>query len=243
MKRAIYLFTAAVFFVFISASNSACLYMMESEDGNGNVVKQERDVSPFRAIRIGGAFEVSLIQGEKESLVIEADENLMEFIRTEVDGHTLIVETEKNLRNYDRLLLYITFRELEQIDVSGAVNLYGDNRLTFGDLTLETSGATEVTLDLEASSVSIGSSGASHLRLDGRCTEARLESSGASELKAGDLETEKFTLNISGAGEAVVFVTNTLDVNVSGAAHVKYRGSPQTIHQETSGASSISRIE
>lgn len=243
MKRAIYLFTAALSLAFISASNSACLYMMESEDGNGHVVKQERDVSPFQAVRVGGSFEVSLIQGEKESLVIEADENLMEFISTKVDGHTLIVETEKNLRDYDRLRLFITFRELKLIDLSGAVNLYGDNKLSFGDLILETSGATEVTLDLEASSLSIGSSGASHIILEGRCPDASLESSGASELKAEDLETEKFTLNISGAGEATVFVTNTLDVSVSGASHIRYKGSPETIHQETSGASSISKIE
>lgn len=241
MKRLIYLLPVIVFITFISASNSACLYLSESVDGNGNVVKQEREVSAFHAIRVGGAFEVSLIQGDKESLVIEADENLMEHIKTEVSGHTLVVETEGNLRNYDRLKLYVTFRELDLIDISGAVNVYGDDNLTFGDLTIETSGATELTLQLEASSLSIGSSGASKINLSGHCQNASLESSGASELMAGDLETEKFSLNISGAGESTVFVTNTLDVSVSGASQVRYKGNPQTINQETSGAGSISK--
>ena len=243
MKKSTYLLSAVVFFTFISASNSACLYLAESVDGNGHVIKQERDVSPFHAIRVGGSFEVSLIQGDRESLVIEADENLMDFIRTEVSGHTLVVETEGNLRNYDRLKLYITFRELELIDVSGAVNIYGDNTLTFGDLTIESSGATELTLDLEASSLSMELSGASEIDLAGHCRTANLESSGASELRAGNLETEKFTLNISGAGESTVFVTNTLDVNVSGASQVRYKGNPQTINQETSGAGSISKMD
>ncbi len=243
MKRAIYFIAAAVLTVFISASDSSCMYMIESEDGNGHVVKQERDVSPFRAIRIGGSFEVSLIQGDRESLVVEADENLMEFITAEVSGHTLIVSSEKNLRNYDRLRLFITFRELDLIDVSGAVNLYGDEKLTLDDLALEASGASEVNLDLEASSLSVESSGASHISLAGRCREASLESSGASGLKAADLETEKFTLSISGAGEASVFVTNTLDVNVSGASHIKYKGNPPNIKKATSGASSLSKMD
>lgn len=214
--------------------------MMEAVDGNGQVIRQDRSVSPFRAIQVGGSFEVNLVQGDKESVVVEADENLMEYIVTEVRGHTLIVETEKNLRNYDRLRLIVTFRELDQIDASGAVNVYGDDTLTFEDLSIEASGATEVTLDLEASSLSLNSSGASHIRLAGSCLTASLESSGASGLKADDMETEEFMLNISGAGEASVFVTKTLDVNVSGASHVRYKGNPQTIRQETSGASSIS---
>ncbi len=240
MKRTAFLLSAAVSFIFLTSTNSACLYTMETVDGNGNVVRQDRNVSPFRAIQVGSSFEVSLVQGDKESVVVEADENLMEYIVTEVRGHTLIAGTEKNLRNYDRLRLIVTFRELDQIDARGAVKIYGDDTLTFEDLSLEASGATEVILDLEAYSLSLGSSGASHLRLAGRCRTASLESSGASSLRADDLETEEFMLNISGAGEASVFVTKTLDVSVSGASHVKYKGNPQMIRQKTSGASSIS---
>jgi hypothetical protein len=71
----------------------------------------------------------------------------------------------------------------------------------------------------------------------------KIESSGASELNAENLETESTTLEISGAGDASVFVNSSLDINVSGAASVKYKGNPETINQSSSGAGSIRKID
>jgi hypothetical protein len=57
------------------------------ERGNGNVIKQERKVSAFNAIEVSGAFDVYLSLGSAQSVIVEADENLMPLIRTAVSGN------------------------------------------------------------------------------------------------------------------------------------------------------------
>ena len=56
------------------------------EIGSGNVVKEERKVSSFNAIEVSGAFDVELVQGTAIAVTVEADDNLMDLIRTEVRG-------------------------------------------------------------------------------------------------------------------------------------------------------------
>ena len=61
-----------------------------------NLVRQERSVSGFNALEISGAIEVNLTQGNKESLVIEADSDYIDKIVTEVQGKTLKIYPERN---------------------------------------------------------------------------------------------------------------------------------------------------
>ena len=57
--------------------------------GSGNVVTEERDVSGFDRVALSGFGEVIITQGDKESLTVETDDNLMRYIETKVRGGTL----------------------------------------------------------------------------------------------------------------------------------------------------------
>ncbi|HSG68712.1 MAG TPA: DUF2807 domain-containing protein, partial [Bacteroidales bacterium] len=72
---------------------AGCVHGITGEKGNGKVVKQLRDVKGFNSLEVGGAFTVYLSQGDKESLTIEADENLLDLITTEVHGDRLEIHT------------------------------------------------------------------------------------------------------------------------------------------------------
>jgi hypothetical protein len=243
MKNLIAFLVLILFGSTLSTSSSSCVGLCEGINGNGQVIKQERAISPFKSVSVSGSFEVVLIQGDQEALVIEADENLMEFITAEVNGNELVIGTEKNLRNYEELKVYITFKEIGSLDLSGAVDLYGEQRLKFNDLSIDASGATEITLELEAVSMTLILSGASEITFSGYCQELNVESSGASEMNAENLETDTTSLEISGAGELSVFVNDRLDVEVSGAASVRYKGNPESVNQVSSGAGSIRKID
>lgn len=209
-------------------------------DGNGNVVKETRDISSFDAISVGGAFNVILTQGNTESLVVEADENLQQIIKTKVKGKTLHITTEQNIRNSKAQNLYISFKNLEDIDISGACNLEATNALNFSSLSIEASGASEVDLEFTAETLSCDLSGASEIKLSGEVKNCRIESSGASEISAYDLITENMELRASGASEAKLHATETLKVRGSGASSVRYMGNPR-IDSDVSGAGSVKK--
>jgi len=211
------------------------------ERGNGNVVKQERKVTAFNAIEVSGAFDVYLSLGSTQSVIVEADDNLLPLIRTEVHGNTLKIENKEPIHNSKSLKVYITVTDLKRLEVSGAVDIQTQNKLTLTELAVEISGATDAVLDIAVQKLAISSSGGSELKLSGMANKLDIDASGAVDIRAFELLTEIVVLDISGAGEVEINVTKELTASVSGAGTVRYKGNPAKIDSDVSGAGSIKK--
>ncbi len=241
MRRKKYLLVAVIAVFFIGFVNllTSCDAIVR---GNGDVITEDRSVSSFDAIRVSGSFEIFLEQGTSESLRIEADENLMDIIKTEVRSGILTIYTQGNIIHAESMKVYITFVNIDDIDISGAVELTGKGMLSFSDIDIEASGAAEIDLNLQADDLEIDLSGSTEVDLAGKASKMSLEVSGAAELFAEDFELERCDISISGAGSAIVNVRDELDVDISGAASVRYKGQPR-VSQNVSGAGKIRSIE
>jgi len=207
--------------------------------GTGNFVKEERTVSNFTKLDVGGAFKIYLSQGDQEKLVIDADKDEMEEIVTEVIGNKLKIYTKSGWGNrFHEMSIYLTFKNLEYIGFSGAVEVVGENALTFTDLEMNVSGAAEIDLEMKAERFEAEFSGASELDFRGTCKTGYIELSGASEINAEGLEFQDLNIEVSGASEAKVWATGSLSIDASGASDIKYKGSPKVSIDE-SGASEV----
>jgi len=213
------------------------------EIGSGNVIREERKVSSFNGIEVSGAFDVVLIPGTTNSLTIEADDNLMKLIKTEVHGNILEIENNKPISSSKSLKVFITFVELKSIEVSGAVNLKSQTKLTLPELTISGSGASDCKLDMDVQKLNIDCSGGSKIKLSGSAKDVGVDVSGAVELFAYDFPAENYKLSISGAGKAEINVSKELNVDISGAATVRYKGTPAKNIQDISGAGSIKKVD
>ncbi len=214
---------------------------INSIDGNGNVVKEERTVTSFSKIDISGGFEVLINQGKEEKLELEVDENLLELIKTETKNNTLIIKSDKSIGKAKSLKLYISVVNLEDIDVSGAVELKNKGTFEGENLEIDVSGAADIDLKVDLEDLSMDMSGASETTLSGTANHFEIELSGAGELEAEKLKTRNAIVEISGAGSAVVHAKKTLRVEVSGAGSVKYKGNPK-VTKDISGAGSVKKL-
>ena len=209
-----------------------------------NVKKEKREVGSFTGIRVGGAFEVYVKQTGTCSVVIEADEEIMQYITTEVDGDILKIGMKKPKpscwNNVNTLKAFITVADLESIDLSGAVEFTTGTKIKGETLNMDVSGAVEADLDLDVQTLQIEASGASELDIKGQAQEAIVKSSGASDMDAFDFQVENLSIYASGACDAKVHATGTLKVSASGACDVKYKGSA-SVNVHTSGASSVKK--
>jgi hypothetical protein len=235
--RTIYLLVFSLLLLAAASLMGSCTEMYGIK-GDGNVVKEDRDVSGFASIEVSGAFNVLLYQGDTESLTVEADENLVPLIITRVRGNRLEIYTEEKIREATEMNIFLTFKQLEMIDLSGAVSLKGEEILEFDELDIDGSGATEVWLKMNAQELETDFSGASDVHLVGSANKARFDVSGASEIRAYDFVIAHCEIEVSGAAEADIHVTGNLDVEVSGAATLRYKGSPQ-VRSDISGAGSL----
>ncbi len=210
--------------------------------GNGKVTSETRDVESFHSIDLSGSYELVLVQTSGSALKIETDENLHQHIESYVEDEVLYVSSKRRIGNHRELVLYINFEELESIASRGGSEIRTKGVITGDRLNLDFSGAVEAIMDLDYNAVYGDFSGASELKLKGTASVVSLDCSGAIEVNALELMTEKFKLEISGAAEADVYVTEELIVDASGAVEVRYKGDPPIITRDISGAASIEPI-
>ena len=187
--------------------------------GSGNVITEKREVSNFKNVDVSGIFKVEIVAQKDFSLEIEADDNLLELITTEVDGETLKIERTKKFASNNSITLRISAPNIENLDVSGV----SKTNLT----------------NLNNESLTIDSSGASKIKVEGTTKRLVIDASGASKIDANNLTSTNVTVDGSGASNAYVNVSEKLNADLSGASNVSYTGNPAEINKKTSGASNI----
>ncbi len=226
---------------------SSCTYNCNSgrgKKGNGNIVSQEVSVNPFSDLTISGAYQVYLRNDSTYSVRIMADENLIDRVLVKDEHGELVIKTQMgfNLRPSRRIKIYISSPEFKQVKVSGAVDIFGEGKISgTNELSIKSSGATLVKLDLDVPKVLVDISGAGEVNLTGETRDFDIESSGASEVNCFDLKAENIKLKISGAGDAKVYSSVSLDVIIRGAGSVKYKGNAR-VTQKISGAGSLKKV-
>ena len=188
--------------------------------GSGNVAAEKRDLANFSAVDVGGVFQVEIVAGKEFSVEVEADDNLLSHIETEVRHGTLYIETDGRLKTSNPIKLRISAPDIDKLDVSGAANV-----------TL--SGVKNDALSLEAS-------GASKITVSGETSQLNVDISGATKVLADQLKTANANVEASGASYADVNVTGELRSKLSGASNVEYSGSPTNVVTKKSGASRVS---
>lgn len=85
--------------------------------GNGIVKTQDRNILPFSEIKASGILNVFLSQGSTESITIEADENLLDYIVTSNNGNVLVIKTKDdvNIKKFAKMNVYVTLKDISKL--------------------------------------------------------------------------------------------------------------------------------
>lgn len=187
--------------------------------GNGTIKTEQRPVSPYTRIDAGGFYDIQWQPGSP-SLSITTDENLLSNIETSVSGNVLKIETHGQIAPTHGVTVILTGPSLSGAELSGALKMEAIH-LSGDRFTLETSGATKVTLA-------------------GGTNRLVASLTGASRLDAATLQTQDVEISVTGAGRADVMATNSLKAAITGAGRVSYAGNPKSVEKKVTGAGKIS---
>lgn len=213
--------------------------------GSGKSKKEIRNISSFENIEVGRAFHVELTQGKTFSLAVEADDNILPYIQTEVKDRTLYIHLPSN-QGFDTkssINLYITMPVLKKLDCSGAASVYSKSLWETDKMDIELSAAAELTLQIDVNELELDLSGATNTNLAGKVNSLEAEISAAAKLNAGNLSVKKADIDMSGASKAELKVTEEIKYDLSGASKLTYNGSPRILKSEVSTAASVRQNE
>ncbi len=187
--------------------------------GSGVSTTVERSVGQLSRIRVDGSTDVDVTIGPERSVRVTADDNLVNFIRTDVHGGELAIGRDRNIRPRVETLVRIAVPDLESIEIHGS----GDARVR---------GLNE--RDFEGS---IDGSGSLDLR--GETGSLKISVHGSGDVDAGDLHASDVDVSIIGSGDVRVYASNALDVSIQGSGDVAYSGNPGNVSENIQGSGSI----
>ena len=189
--------------------------------GSGVAATETRNLSDFTGIDVGGVFQVEVTAGKEFSVTVEADDNLLPYVKTEVRDGVLRISSNERLKSSTQIRVRVSAPEIESINASGASKVS--------------------VADLSSSELRVDTSGASKVNMAGETATLTIDVSGASNIDAANLKAENATVDASGASKVEVFVTGKLVSEASGASKIAYSGNPTSVTKDTSGAGKVSQ--
>ncbi|MDX2414872.1 MAG: DUF2807 domain-containing protein, partial [Bacteroidales bacterium] len=96
--------------------------------GSGDIETEKRDLSGFTGVQTATGIDIYLTQGSKFEVIVEADDNLIEYIKTRVDDGILKVSFDKiNVTWSEKKVVHVTMKEIDYIKASSAGDVIGKN--------------------------------------------------------------------------------------------------------------------
>lgn len=207
--------------------------------GSGDLITESRDVTGFDEIVLMTSGDVNVEVTGTESLEVEAEDNIMPLLTTEVVNGRLELGASEPFSTTRRITYTITAAELVGVAVAGSgdVDASGIDTDSF-EATVSGSG----NLDLSGTCATFEAaiSGSGSINPSGTCTDLAVTVTGSGKFRGDELEAATGTVTVSGSGDAEVNVSDDLDVRISGSGDVRYRGDP-SVSQNISGSGGVSR--
>jgi len=219
MKRT--LFATIMIASLLLSACSVTLGSTKTVKGSGVLASETRSASGFTAIELAGSADVAVSFGDSESVVVEAEDNILPLIETIVQGSKLVIRTKANttISNSLPVRVTVTMKSLE------AANLPGS-----GDITIT---------GLKASSVDFDLPGSGNITADGTADTVKVNMGGSGNVQCGDLQAKSVTVTQNGSGNTTVFASENMDINFSGSGNVIYRGNPAKVNKSVTGSGSV----
>lgn len=197
----------ALLFLLLPLLAAGCHRGMRADvKGSGKRIVQKRQISPFTSISTEGAFEIEVTCQKDQSLEVEGDDNVLEFVTTDVHGKELQLKSSKGYSTSEPVRVKITVPNLEGLSVSGA-----------GRIDIK---------DMKNEKFEIDSNGAPNVIVSGTTNTVDIDSNGAGKIDTHNLRASRAVVDSKGVSRIDLDVKEQLDITVSGPSTVTYRGDP-----------------
>lgn len=212
--------------------------------GSGVIKSDKRDIASFTSIDLRYPAVVTIKQGEKDTVTVETDNNLLPQITTNVSGGVLVIDNNKpvwsqRVNPSDKVLITITVKDLQVVDFpsAGEVSMEG---IVSDSLKVLVTGAGSISMqEVDLGKLEVQLSGAGSINAAGKADKLTLTISGAGSFNGSDLKVNTANVGISGVGSASIWVVNDLTANISGVGSINYYGNPASIQKNVSGLGKV----
>lgn len=196
-----------------------------------DVKKENREVGIFSSITFAISGDLYLSQGDKNEVIIEADEDILEKVETEVRGNTLVIEFERwyNYRGNSKIKVYVTTKNIEELTLTGSGSIVNKTKINSTNLELTVTGSGSIIIDdLTVQFVKTMISGSGDIKIKGDAKAKSMDAviTGSGDIDASLINVESGDLTITGSGSIIAKVIDKLEATITGSGRITYIGKP-----------------
>lgn len=213
----------------------------ERIEGNYDLTIEERNTPSFSEVKSSGSFRVVIIPDDATRVEVKAESNVLPYIETWSDGTTLTVNYRDgyNIHEHYTVEVFLHTPELNSIRLSGSGRIESGIFITHR-AAIYLSGSGVVDCGFDADILEARVSGSGNLQVTGNAPKSQLYISGSGSIDALELYQADCSADISGSGNILAAVSNTLNARISGSGRVYYLGNPD-LNTHISGSGKVIR--
>lgn len=214
---------------------SACRF----KSGSGNIITQERSTGNFTGVSAGGGFEVTIRKGNETKVVVEADDNIINDIKTTVNNGQLRISLTDGFNFNDvHMKVFITAPEINKIHSSASAEIEVTDQLNSDEkIELDASSGSNIKASLNAPAAEAEASSGAEITVTGRTKNFTAKATSGASVNASGLLSENTMADASSGGKAEVHASVDLNAKASSGGSVEYRGAAKVSKDESSGGS------
>ena len=194
---------------------------------------ERKVLEPFTSLKINGDVDVYLNQSNEPGISASAKD--LKSLQYQIVNGTL--EIKGGSENH----IYVHSQGLSRIELAGSSDVYSSDTLRGKNLLIEKSGAGDATLLVNYENVDVNVTGSSDVKLSGYADNLKANVSGAGDLRAYKLQTKQAMVKLSGAGDAQINASKSIQGNVSGAGTLYHQGEPEKMEVEVTGKGEVKK--
>jgi hypothetical protein len=209
--------------------------------GDGELSIEDRTVGSFDSVEAAGSIEVEVTAGaEAESIEVTCDENLQEYILTEVKGDTLVIREQDrvSIKPTGTCVVAVDAATLSLLEISGSGATWARDLGALSELRVSGSGTVDVR-GIDTGLLDAYISGSGDAELAGDATQLRLDAAGSGNVDARALDAKNVQVRASGSGDVWISASKSVDARVSGSGDVEIYGDPGSTETDATGSGSI----
>lgn len=238
MKR-IVLYSLMIAVTLLLAASTSCISSQSPfpVKGSGDLTDRTFNVSGYDGIEVSGGFDVNLVQGSTESVVISAQENLYEYITVEVVAGTLKIGLERNVIQTKGLKARIMLKSINKLSVSGGGDVVAETRLEVPGLDVNLTGGGDIRTSLKTGELNCRISGGGNAELDGDIASFKLNMSGGGDIRS-EIKSQEISCSMTGGGDLKIANSGNAkmaDINISGGGNLDLAIEAQEVKCSVSG--------
>lgn len=222
---------------------SSCYLPINAVLGNGNIIKNDKSIPNISEVVLKGSGDVYITKGDKPSLIIETDDNIINLLDTKTSENQIILDTKESI-SPTKLIYWITVTNLNEIIIDGSGDVMVNEGFKSDNFNSIIKGSGDVFVkNLNVESLRILINGSGNVKMSGTSNITSLEIDGSGDIIMNEMISKRVTALINGSGDMKINVIEYLKAIINGSGDIGYIGNPSTFETKVNGSGDIYKIK